>query len=556
MIDRSRSKTRALGAYDPIVSRRDILRIGGVLIPAGIMLPGWLTAQASTPTTFDFYISPSGNDANSGTSPSSPWAITSLSLFSHTANNVSNNQKTAGKRVGLMPGTYNVSSMMFDDPVSGALQIIGGTPSSPTYWASCDANGNYSPRTATLTALSSSGVYGGQNSTGPGSWDGPMISGAGGYPVSYAVGNLTIDGLVLTGFSYKAIRIGGASSGDGPGNIGAVTIQNCEIFGGNASTDPSDNCAAIWIDGCNGAVVQNNYLHNNISTSASTMGHIDAIIVWGPGAQGNVIQYNTCVASGNIYGKETGVQGTTIQYNYIDCSMYSALNTAYGIEDFTGANTPGLTQTTIIRNNIVLSSFLGIGRPTLSDAYGWSTKAYVYNNTIINVSSGGPGLWMNCMPGGSVYVYNNILAGIAANAGFGNVLVNPSGVAVWNYNLYPSGASFVLRQNSSLASTLASYGSPSGFGSGIASNGGASGAEANSLVTSSPGFANTGTLAQQYQLASGSPAKGTGSTTGTSSGSACDMGAWGNGATQIGCNFTSGSTSSTPVPDAPTLTVS
>jgi hypothetical protein len=526
------------------------------MIPAGLLLPAWMTAEAQTVSTFDFYISPTGNDSNAGT-VSSPWAITSLSLFSHTTNNVANNQRTAGKRVGLLPGTYDVSGMMFDDPVSGALQFIGGTSGSPTYIASSDGDGNYSPRTATLTAKTAAGVYGGNVSTGPGSWDGPMISGVGGYPQAYAVGNLTIDGLVLTGFSYKAIRIGGASSGDGPGNVTGVTIQNCEITGGNCTANPTDNCTAIWIDGCVGAVVTNNYIHDNVGPAAGSAGHLNAVIVWGPGASANVIQYNTCVNAGSIYGKETGIQGTIVQNNYVDCSMYTAANSAYGIEDFTGANTSGLTQTTIIRNNIVLSDFVGIGRSTLSDSYGWSTPVQVYNNTIVNVSPGGPGLWMNCVTGGAVYVYNNILAGGTGSASYGNVLVNPAGVALWNYDLYMPGAQYVLRQNGSLTSTLATYSSPSAFGGGIASNGGVSGAEANSIVNGTPGFTNSGTLAQLYQLASGSPAKGAGRVGGTSSGAACDMGAWGNGATQIGCNFTSGATQSSPaVPAAPVLTVS
>src|SRR5262249_22468303 len=71
-------------------------------------------------------------------------------------------------------------------------------------------------------------------------------------------------------------------------------------------------------------------------------------------------------------------------------------------------------------------------------------------------------------------------------------------------------------------------------------------------------FAQSGTFAALFKLASGSNASGAGRSNGTSGGSATDIGAWGNGATQIGC--TMGSSVSAPppaaVPDAPKLTVS
>jgi hypothetical protein len=83
------------------LSRRDVLRAGGLIIPAALVVPAWLSRTAYAATTFDYYISPSGSDSNPGTS-SQPWAITALntkqSLYS-------------GKRVGLLDGTYNVYSL-------------------------------------------------------------------------------------------------------------------------------------------------------------------------------------------------------------------------------------------------------------------------------------------------------------------------------------------------------------------------------------------------------------------------------------------------------------
>ena len=58
MIDRKRSIVTGRAASHRGISRREILRIGGVLIPAGALLPKWMTANAqSTSTSFDFYVS-------------------------------------------------------------------------------------------------------------------------------------------------------------------------------------------------------------------------------------------------------------------------------------------------------------------------------------------------------------------------------------------------------------------------------------------------------------------------------------------------------------------
>src|SRR5690348_3732393 len=61
----------------------------------------------SSAQPFDHYIATAangGSDTNLGTL-ASPWAITSLQ------GNNANNPKMAGKRVGLLPGTYPMSSL-------------------------------------------------------------------------------------------------------------------------------------------------------------------------------------------------------------------------------------------------------------------------------------------------------------------------------------------------------------------------------------------------------------------------------------------------------------
>jgi hypothetical protein len=566
MADNSRSKISADKSNYAGISRRDVLRATATIIPVSIIVPAWLTANAATTTTaFDYYISTSGSDSNPGTL-SQPWAITSMSLFTHNANNVANCRAQAGKRIGFLPGTYDVSGLMFNDPVSGALQLIGGSSSASTYWGSSDASGNYSPRTATLDAKGASGLYGGNHSTGPGVWDGPIVSHVGHYPATYAVGYATIDGLRFTGFSYKGVRIGGASSGDGPSITTPVLVTNCEFFGGGYNSgDAVDNCSALWTDGgTNYMTISNNWFHDSVGHTANSGDHLDGIIIWGFGAPniGTIIQYNTCVNAGNIYGKEGGVSGTIIQNNYLDCSSLSVQG--YGYMDFTGngQNVAGLTATTIFRNNILIMSgnATAFGGSTLSlTTESWMTPVKCYNNTVIATNSTPAGLIWGTVNSGSAGVgklqyYNNIYSGPAGSSwnNYGALLTSPNAPQVWDYNLMPTNLNRTLYINGGgIGLPLGTYTTFSAFSSALALNGGISGAETHS-ISGAPTYVGTGAYAAKYQLAAGSLGKGTGSTNGTSSGSATDMGAWGNGATQVGCNFTA----AVKVPDSPALTVS
>jgi hypothetical protein len=129
------------------------------------------TSDTSTPPTdsdsggtFDYYISTTGSDGSPG-ALAAPWAITSLMNRSINANNKANYAKTSGKRIGFLPGAYNVSGQMQPDSYSGAIQIDGGTPANPTYYGSSGSNGHYSIGTATISALTAGAAHGG-GSTG------------------------------------------------------------------------------------------------------------------------------------------------------------------------------------------------------------------------------------------------------------------------------------------------------------------------------------------------------------------------------------------------------
>src|SRR5882724_10552131 len=63
----------------------------------------------SSGATFDFYISPTGVNTNVG-SLASPWAITAINT---------KQSAYAGKRLGILPGTYDVSGLMYFGSASG-----------------------------------------------------------------------------------------------------------------------------------------------------------------------------------------------------------------------------------------------------------------------------------------------------------------------------------------------------------------------------------------------------------------------------------------------------
>src|SRR5688572_5831826 len=80
--------------------RRRVL-LGGTALAAWTLVPRWANAQNSG-AYFDYYISPTGSNNNPGTQ-SQPWALSALST----------KPAIAGKRIGLLDGTYVTTSTDF-----------------------------------------------------------------------------------------------------------------------------------------------------------------------------------------------------------------------------------------------------------------------------------------------------------------------------------------------------------------------------------------------------------------------------------------------------------
>ena len=303
-----------------MVTRRTVLKQGAcatLSAAASSILTHGISAESATPTAFDFYISPTGADANPGTRDR-PWAITALNTRP---------RDYAGKKVGLLDGTYNVHSLCQsrqDMGVYVGLAVNGGTASSPTVVAAVNA------RRAILTAQDpSTGAY-------PTKQVGLIGQG---YLQSANAGNVILDGLYVTRSFASGIHFY-ASNTPAPG----VVVRNCEVFdiGGIVNTNP----AGIKLRECNGALVQNNRVH---SVQMAPGHNANGILTFY--CHSNVYEYNTIYdCNSGIYDKDARNGNATHRYNYIEIA---GLYPTEAMTDCSGGNAGDVLT---VHNNIFVAA--------------------------------------------------------------------------------------------------------------------------------------------------------------------------------------------------------
>jgi|SRR6185312_15322701 len=511
--------------------------------------------------SFDFYISPTGNDANAGTL-GSPWTIASLSPYS-TGSAATNYATLSGKKIGLLPGTYDVSALCTTASSSGdgtnahALDIPGGTAVASTYIGSSNSSGFYQARTATIEG-NGNGFYGGGNANAC------TMIGHSGNTAKYAnVGYVTFDGLILSGASIWCMTIGQiAGTNSAPAGI---VVQNCKFTGNsaqNSTVASGKNVGCISVMSGNGIVITNNVFNNNQGWTDGQ--HFSAIYHWGlgQGTQGTQITFNTFTNSGGLQGKEQSQINTTIAYNYIDMTTVTPggqLTLLAPIWGFCGAGSNGTvnlsgTLSTIHHN--ILISYTGSSAISPAELGGtwldlwysngqqyWSYPVQVYNNTCVATSDLN-GCGVNIARGTTasppVTFYNNGFYEGTFNAvnQYGWFFTQENSFALCDYNIYGTNqgasnwANFSANGSTSLGTISATAATFAAWKTDIGS------LDANSSTSSTNPFTNNGALALQYQVQSGSPWFGTGKIGGTSGGGSCNVGAWDGTVTQIGANFT------------------
>jgi len=487
---------------------------------------------------FDYFIGPNGSDSNPGTLQQ-PWAITAINTKHSVYGGL-------GKKIGIIAGTYNVQALAASRG-SGpggygiwVLDVDGGSAASgPTVVASCDSNGNYQRGGAVITQKVGS-TYGNpnnNNSSATARAGNPTI---GQSPQAPHRGYVTLDGLTLTGNISGGVQFNQVSRS----TMYGVTVKNCEFFDNNGvGSEDGDNLCCLSIAVCEAALIQNNYFHDCVGYSPGSLNHLSAVLQW----QSNhvVYEFNTAVNCGGLYGKEAPQNGNTVRYNYVDISMFSSGDTAFSaLSDFAEGNNSDQID---IYGNVFIGMHPLTALPNLGG--GSTAPINIYNNTcIISPNAGGAdyyGIGTAISTAKALRIYNNIVYNNSGDRMMeGYVLLNLASVALIDFNLYcHGGGSDVWTSWTSQQSGGVGYSSLSAWQA-------ATGGERNSIAaTAAPLFIGTGTFADLYKLQPGSPAVGSGRSTGVSTGAACDMGAWGNGAIRVGHDFGA-------LPQPPTLTVS
>ena len=523
-------------------TRRTVLKQGSWAILASVVPLIMRPARAATTTAFDYFISTTGNDANAGTL-ASPWAITSLNTKRSTY---------AGKRVGLIGGIYPVYGLWQNAPDGGpgtpALNVMGGpNPSTMTYIASCDSSGNYSPRAAQITASPSGTPGGGLPGTASNS---RAIIGQGSASPTNGMGNVHFDGLSVSDSNGYAFALRGGQPG---ARANGFIVENCEIY--NVGGYEGNNPGGITQNDCIGNQIKNNKIHDVYEETYQTGWH-NCPGIFSFGCLNNVYTYNTIYnCQSGIYDKDSNNGGHTYAYNYIEMGYVHAQFCIRGAGEVAGQ------QKTVHHNIFVLGStavsvFDGAcdSGPNYWTPYG---SIVFYSNTIYAEGGFQQGLeWQaqgtSVSPAAATKVWNNLWATPTPSPYSSLILGNSSGSlgTPIDYNGY-FGTTTPGFQLGSVYPTLAAWQAATGKESHSYNQAGTSGLFVNPRQAQLP---------SGYQLVAGSsPAIGKGSTNGLSSGSACDLGAWGYdpalGAapTQIGANF---STNPNPVPGAPILNVS
>lgn len=287
--------------------------------------PGPWTVVA-VPQPFDFYISPTGNDANAGTL-AAPWSITALN---------SKQATYAAKRVGLLPGTYTggTAGTLFAihsgmTTSSCALQIQGGSVANPTFVGASTAGGVYSPPVAgTGPTANLNFSNAGTRSTKDGHCIGQSVIGAN---IPSSLGNVTISGIGVT--LGTTSLIGFQDSGAGTTLFPNVTVQDCELFDSLAATSANNPGSLFCIGRPTNWLVKNTKIHKTRTAGGS----------FTPYGQAGIMVNQTTGTGGGcsmvvdhcmIYDGGQCIEGKNNYANIV--AQYSYLDFGTGLANYTG----------------------------------------------------------------------------------------------------------------------------------------------------------------------------------------------------------------------------
>ncbi len=500
-----------------MLTRRTLLKQGAYATLSAATASILVRTARAQRASFDFYISPTGSDSNPGTLEK-PWAITAINT---------RRGDYAGKRVGLLDGTYNVHALCQATPENAsavALAVNGGpSPAAPTIIAAVNA------RQAILTGANpSSGAY-------------PTIHAAiigQGYLQVANKGNVILDGLYITRswghgiFFYPSLPpvVEGGATG--------IVVRNCEIYdiGGIVNY----NVAGIKTKFCTGALISNNKIHS-VQPDPGTANPGNAAGIFSFRSHANVYEYNTIYdCNAGIHDKNDRNGHHTYRYNYIEIAgahPYAALH------DCSGGDAGDVVTA---HNNVFVAPTIWDGSSVVMP----SKQSLVFYNNTCYYRSQDNGLYYPAggslvSPPAMVTFYNNIIYCEGTGGWAGAVRLCSGTVALSNYNLYRVDAAS--RGIFGLSQVSAPRAAPTLYT--LSAWQKATGHDADSTTAA----IDSGALFQgrksldpaSYALQPSAVGRKLGRVGGTASGAPTDVGAWGGEAKRIGCDF--GSTPRAPV---------
>ena len=398
--------------------------------PATISLSG--SGVSAVATGSQFYVSPTGNDANSGTSSSAPWRTIQKAM----------NTATAGSTVNLMAGTYSERLTL---GVSGtAGNYITFQPNG--FSVPSGGCGGYTGVICGGDRVILDYTYLGTNTSTT-----PFLLVSGKRFIR--VQGLTFQNFMCTGAFQQGVRIDNGSSfvefnynkflnnqniyasgTDGTTALLYIFVwspsNNITFYGNELGTIKTNMSQALTFDGSgtSGVLVENNWIHDTDGIGIDLHGSSNNYVV-----RGNKLEYISIKRDGTVWygnpataiyndGGNTGV----IERNFID-------HAGVGFEALSEPGQPA-THDVTIRNNVVENSQTGT---VLGTWYSNTDGSSVYNINVFNNTfySNGTGILVRPMTSASVSWENNIFAN--NGTAYVNTLNWNPGTA--NYNLYFGG---------------------------------------------------------------------------------------------------------------------
>jgi hypothetical protein len=368
----------------------------------------WFDEQKSlTPAALQFYVSPSGNDSNSGTSQDAPWQtvtkVNSYSLPSNSTVSFQGGQTFSGSIAvqtnNLTINSYGVGQAIISSGNNAtcitAINIAGLTVNNIT----CTGGGNLTNTT--------DGIHIETNLTGSQRFAGPTITNStvSGYGVNCI--NVVTTGATGTA-GFDNVTINGNTAHDCTGNYKSsglvtscievasaavqlkiiftnVTVNNNVAYNCPGTTGGSNATGiGIAIGQTTGLTASHNLVHDcgrNSKTTAGPVGILFYLVDQGIMSFNEVYNISTSQADGNGLDFDGGVTNSVMEYNYVHHNTYAEIM----LGDFNAL----LNDSNVVRFNIVEASNndSGLHFACSNTSIGCTNEA-IYNNTI--ASNGAP----------------------------------------------------------------------------------------------------------------------------------------------------------------------